>query len=1058
MLRAWSSVVGRTRGEMIPEYRDVFGLPERYSQKTRFFTIAHDDATRRKHSQKLPNQFTSVDNPDGTTSLRYDPLPYQQTKSGPKIAKKNKDRKKSCEEFEFLLETIGFLYGKEAVAEMLNDAKEFDAERWKEGKVRVCNVMVDQASWEMVAWQVGNDLIHLIFAEAEAHRDSNSAEPKSAIMYRIAKALRSFMRGPKGKRANLGVMRDTRLRMLARARDPTKPPPKWKYMQEAMREAEEFGGPSDLISILEFSLPLQSSVDKRWFRTRYVALFLRKYKWRLALILSNMSVDDLDAPQNAGVVRETDEAHLDLGDLSSDEEEDSKVTGDHVYFLKVLEPVLHNSMPIDAAIAFSEVSHDRYAMLQTFSQQPLGKVMGKELAKRATIWWGKQYDQFSLTPSTKEINTRRAVMRWAQNRKIIANCCVVGGKYGKYGIREMMDGLRKHVNFAVFQAADPQFGYWETRVYNQSPRFPIDHQGQFPMKHHVENLSFKPGALAKSMAELHDLRLGKQMQEVVAGSLACRPLNENEAEKPHKERFSNNDRRCKLEGTNYSMQRDRLREGLNHDRYTPPDLCPKEYSTPIDAVETAIEEASHGNIEYLQSHVRSKQPETGAELRTAMRWWKSCIAGHHTVADLPEYIGLKNRFKTAASSRNADGLGKRGAEFICRLEYPTGTLPFDVARAVSRRLAEEQAIQFRLAEEHQVLLQSPQADGSVYQVIHNDEGLLQMLFLERKSKLELQEPMGIDAVYMVEDDESDPAAFFVYPPEDRTKVKCGLLVQYDAFVSAAQLTSSQARKSLVFKLADEVGNDFDDSVSAIFTTLSTPHRLAVLNTYIKKGAPQVSAADYESLSPEKQVLLYNLVRENPEKTQAYLQTIKKSRDLEVGQISEKLAGLKEKAAKKRKTDKDVPGLEYEMKDSPRKNRDEGGGRQSAAFTADVYHNKEQIAEIRSHRVEGGEKSRRLKFTWLGNAPETCSRTMSRKWMSNSDPMVVVKQFLPYVMDELLCGESEIEIRVTKETEGASSASGYTLRVETQSEELFCSAVVLVDMNPPRKTPAGPPSC
>eukprot|EP00392_Amoebophrya_sp_AT5.2_P006321 g6332.t1 len=991
MLRQWSSIVARTRGENVETYRDVFQIPD--NGKTRFWTIAHDDATRRKHSQKLPNHFTSKLNPDGTSSLRYDPLPYQQTKSGPKRQGKNdKNRKHSKEEMGFLMETIGFLYGPEVLAEMLLDAKEFNEERWLNKKTRVVNLMVDQASWEMCCWQVGNELLYLVFAEAEAHRDSNSAEPKSEIMFRLARAVRSFMRGPKGKRANLGWLRDTRLRMLARARDESKPTPKWKWMQQAMREAEDNGDPSDLISILSVSLPLQSSVDKRWFRTRYVALFMKKYKYRLALILEHMNLEDLEKNTRVdGIPAETDEDYLDLPDLSSDEEGDSQATGDHKWLLQRMEPILKSDTPIDAAIAFSEQAHERYKILQSFAQLKPGDPMPEDLAEKATKWHGKLHRPGDPAPETNVINKNRALSRWFQNRKLIADCCAVGGKFGSYGVVEMMDSLRKHINFAVFQAADPQFGYWEARIYKQKPGFAIDHAWNSTMKECLNDLAFKAGALANHMAELHDRRLAAPMREVVEGCLAVRPLNENETEKPHKERFSNNDRRCKLEGTNFSMQRDRLRGALHHDRYVAPDSVPCETATDIDKVEDVedvLEETDRGGLSYMQRNVKQNEPRSGGQLRSSMNYGKTCFHQHRSVVNLPECQSLADRYKKAASSRNADGLGKRGAEFIARLEYK-GSLSWKCARSISKRISQEQAISFRLNQGIPVLMLPAGNSRDVFQVIHNDDGALAMLKLSRTSTGELQLlPWPLGGGPVADAAIEGPGSFFVYPSEEETQVKCGLLLDYDLLQSACSMTVSHVRKTVVFKAGDEVVLDWDDNVASIFPTLSGAHRLEVVNGYAKDagGADRISEDDFAFMSEQKQVALFNFLRQDPTKMRAYVNAIKLNREKELGAAGGKVSQLVAQAAKKRKTDKDGPNAPYEMQGSPRKPRDEDGGRQAASFTADVLNQKEKVCEIRSHRVGGGDSCCRLKLTWIDHDPETCARTMSRKWMTNTDPL------------------------------------------------------------------------
>eukprot|EP00392_Amoebophrya_sp_AT5.2_P013108 g13219.t1 len=1021
MLRQWSSIVARTRGETISDYKDLFGIPG--DEKAMFWTIAHDDATRRKHSQKLPNHFTAKLQEDGSMSLRYDPLPYQQTKSGPKKGKKDKDRKKSKEETQFLFEAVGFLYGSEVVAEMLLDAKEFDVERWKKQEARVFSVMVDQASWEMCCWQVGSELLHMVFAEAEAHRDSNSAEPKSKIMLNIARAIRSFMRGPKGKRANLGAMRDTRLRMLARAKDSSKPVPKWKWMREAMKEAEDRGDLSDLVSVLDLALPMQSSVDKRWLRTRCVSLFLKKYRLRLAFILEHMSIADMEAnTRAAGEAAGTDEDHLDLPDLSSDEEGDSQVTGDHVYLLKCLEPILKSTLPMDAAIAFSNEAHERYALLQSFQQLTPGKPMSADLAKRASKWLGQQYAEGSPVPETNVINRRRAITRWLQNRKLIADCCVVGGKFASYGITEMMDSLRKHVNFAAFQAADPQFGYWETRIFNQRPGFPIAHRWAAPLSTYVKSLSYKPGALAKHMAELHDQRLLEPMQRVVEGSLNCRPLNENETEKPHTERLSNNDRRCKVDGANYSTQRDRLRDGLRHDRYVKPDDVPHEYTTGIDRLETIMEETNHGSLDYMQSCARQSQPMSGAQLRNTMKHWKTCFDNHHSVADLPEYKGLGDRFKNAAPSRNADRLGQRGAEFLARLEF-RGPLSFECARALSRRISDEQATSYRLDNGFPVLVLSTIQKDTPYQIIHDDSGILQMLKLDRATCQELLQTPG-SAQLAADPLIVESGSYFNYPREEDTEVKCGLLCDYELLQSGAKVATSATRRSVIFRVDDEAVLDFDDNTASVYPALSSAHKLEILSGYLKdhsSSSRRVSKAELDFLQDDKQAALFNMIRQDANKVDKCLNIIKENREKEIGVIVEKVSKLREEAAKKRKTDKDQPNLQYEMKDSPRKPRDEDGGRMAAAFTADVLHKGVPVCEIRSHRVGGGEQACRLKLMWNDHDPETCARTMSRKWLTNTDPLPVAREFLSYIVDELGCSMEQLEIRVTKTNGDAGSS-------------------------------------
>lgn len=180
------------------------------------------------------------------TVLNWFPLPVQRTRCKDKC--KNApgwtDRAKTAQEAQVVYETIGACFGLKRLQRMeqYGVASDIDLMAWKEGKVPVVQVLLDQASYEMAAWQNLNQKIPLIYQEAIAHRGSNTCASVNTGMRLIGRAIRSFMRGPKSKRGNLGQMHETRENMLKEATDPTAPPPTWKWLAEAMQEQERFYG------------------------------------------------------------------------------------------------------------------------------------------------------------------------------------------------------------------------------------------------------------------------------------------------------------------------------------------------------------------------------------------------------------------------------------------------------------------------------------------------------------------------------------------------------------------------------------------------------------------------------------------------------------------------------------------------------------------------------------------------------------------------------------------------------------------------------------------------
>lgn len=165
-----------------------------------------------------------------------------------------KNKKKSRQCGEFLLDFIGGTFGKEFLEQLIRDAAEKDMDRWANNRCHVIAVLVDQASWEMKSWQVMTACIALIYMPGLPHRWTNWSMRKRTRMTKLSRAIRSFMRGPKGKRASMGMMNDTKTRMLEEARDPLRPQPNWPYKDLAIQEARKQGLPCTLVDILKRSI------------------------------------------------------------------------------------------------------------------------------------------------------------------------------------------------------------------------------------------------------------------------------------------------------------------------------------------------------------------------------------------------------------------------------------------------------------------------------------------------------------------------------------------------------------------------------------------------------------------------------------------------------------------------------------------------------------------------------------------------------------------------------------------------------------------------------------
>eukprot|EP00392_Amoebophrya_sp_AT5.2_P002687 g2692.t1 len=986
-----------------PRIKEVFGIEN--VRPVTAFTIGHDDATRRKANMKVCNVFAegwiNDDPEDYDTTLHWSPLPVQKIPVRLKQKTDLKARTKTASEGRFVLDTIGARFGKNFMAKMFAAAvnSDVDTTPWKNLDVPVCQLLVDQASYEMACWQLLSPKLPLVYFEAAAHRGSNTASSKKTKMRVLGQQIRSYMRGPKGKRANLGELKDTKDEMLNEIRDPRNPPPKWEYLNEAMAEfCNARDGIWTVEDVLEAPIGLQSSVNMRWWKCYYVAKFMKKNKYRLAMILKKQrKISPEEAAAAAARVQALEEGDLDLGGVSSDEEEDRQLIGNAESLLKAMEPLLQSTVYEDATIAFAEEGHDYINLLQNLSALPVGSVMPLDVAERFEKWTGASLGANPLVPAVKKVQIRLGQARWYINRKLIHANMKSSASFGVVGIEESTLHMQDEVSFALFQVADPNLGLWETLCVTGKAKF--DLRSQCPsLVQLMQSLGFAPGSFAMAMATLYDEGDKDTIRKYILLLYGSRPYFELEQETCHKERWSNNDRRCRVGGSNFSMQRDRTLLALQHKVYEVPaqSMNIKYYLAPGRIVDTAHELQGyepHQVRSFLEADCRGW---TTSEVRNIVTNSATYLSEHRDAESL-DYTLLPTYVANGPASRSAEDVGFRAAEVIVKMKLWNPPM-WPLAESMSEKIAAELKIPARLDAGVPVLAWDPRVLRTV-KVIKCDKGLLQITYLAFVYREVRAAPSGSSssssAAAPVQNRVARMKSTFAYPTkEEKVEVSAAWASELDWFLSACKYMTRSSAKVGRFVLDSDLAIEARDLGGNLAPKLSTAHKLLWLDSQRPRNGPKFTRQDLDSMTITTQA---TLIRKISDDNSCYesLHRLIRQKQLQAQQIAcLDVDEFVPPAPKKKKNDENKAQKPTSpKKDSPRKDREEGG-RQAAMWVAAVnLKGCGRIATIKSHRTTTGSGMPRLKLTYDRDyVAKVGTQTMSKQWGKGEKPIQIVEEF------------------------------------------------------------------
>eukprot|EP00392_Amoebophrya_sp_AT5.2_P014884 g15061.t1 len=1007
--RHFCTNVARMRSITDPVMKEVFGFE--HVPTNVVHTIGSDDGTKRKHGMKAVNLWNACSDdraPDGH-GLEFFAVPIQQEVTHAKGKDDQKLKKKSRSCGEFLLDFIGGTFGKDFLLTLIADAAELDMENWVHNRCHVIAVLVDQASWEMKNWQVMTACFALIYMPGLPHRWTNWNMRKRTRMTRLSRAIRSLMRGPKGKRANMGLLHDTKTRMLKYVQDPSTPAPTWKWKDLAIQEARKQNLPCSLQEILSRRIALQSSVDKRWWRDWYTARFLRKGRFNLAMVAGQMSLTTVqDVAQNRLELLPVEEGDEDLGEVSSDDDDDAACTGDHVYMLSCLEPFLENDKLLDLVDELGGITHEVGAIFEHLQALAPGSPMSKELAEGLQKWTKKRHVPGHPCPSVFCVKLQLAQAKWFMSRKFLLNTMTTAGKHGKVGIQECLDQLQSETNFALFELMDPNLGLWETLRLTSVAKYSFVHRNPLPLVEILRSLSYEEGVFASRMASLHDAGEVNSLKAYLKDFYMSSPYTEKEQETCHKERFSNNDRRCKVAGTNFSMQRDRLSQAVQHPAYVAPredDAKLHVVLNPNQATEAVQDHAQHGDIRYARSIVHGMSLRDISRVREVMRELKSWYLDHPNAnCDLRKELVTK--FPQSAPARNADALGFRAAELIVRLELEHPD-QFESLQALSMSQADQMKIPQRLAAGETVILSSQtNADVDVY-VTAQDRGIFIGQLLRRVAN-----PARPDFTVQMEIQHFGSSGECLGFPETEQGVHivCGLFIDWDHYLSRVRITTNDVRQQVVFKQGHLATTDSDHEIRKYFPAQAPEIQLSLMNERrISPGLDEreTTMEEFLYMGYGDRVDIFNKLVTRELSWNKLIGCIEYRRTRELGFIAEAAFDFKP-PEKKRKLNN---GAEAPARDSVERKEREEAGRYAARFVAEISWNDKIVAKMASHRANKGKAAEKLKMTFHDHAPTSMGQTCTRKWLQNVDPEAETKKtFFPLLAAEFDCTGDDLALK------------------------------------------------
>eukprot|EP00392_Amoebophrya_sp_AT5.2_P012729 g12836.t1 len=979
-LRHWSNTICRLRSQEDDRYQEVLGFTA--PRPVTVFSLAHDDATRRKFNHKVFNVFTEDCHPldPSDTVLLYSIPPVQRIPYKAKGTGAANERKKTLSEMQFVYDATGASFGKQTLQTMDNYSRtqDIDAAAWVSHKVMVCQLLVDQASWEMACWQILAGLLPLVYVPAQMHRASNAGHSKNTGIAELASHVRSFMRGPKSKRKNLGDMHDTRMQMLERVRDPNKPYTNWRWQDEAEQEAaREAGAAVPLKTILEKRIDLQSSAERRWWRPRFLALFMRKRKLRLAMYLSQQqNPADLDVNRAA-------ESHLDAHDLelfaelSSDEEADQLVPGNAESFLRALAPFLRSDVYENCTIALTDEGFDFTHLLENITH------------------------------------------RYRNTQTLLAHTVKTMGEYGTVGLEDGMDQLTQELSFAFFEHADPQMGFFESLLLRRQPsRLPISIKEEGSLFKLFQHLSYEPGVPARAWATLYDARECGAIRWYLLESYGSRMHSEIETETCHRERWSNNDRRCRVSGSNFSLQRDRIALGKKHKRHPTTAPANFQYNMSPDEIRDTLDQYPARNVEEIRDTLRCNQATDVADARSRI------LAASHWVEDHPNGSCFTRAFcpgkvLQAPPSYMANQLGFRGAELMATLQSVGSKVgkgeELQMTRDLSMKAVAEMKIDARLEKGIPVLCYYPIMKTSI-RVLSAKEGALQCLPLERVPE---DAGLGLDGEPLLDDAGVPvppvPPHTFAFP-EDRDDLHpiAAWAIDVDHYTAKTSESTNDVRKRLRMTLENEAVVDTEDILYMLCPKLPPAQRHLVVSWMVEVQDKKISKEDWSYLSLQEQVRFYRKLI---------------ARQLDFGPLQKKLreARLKEEgfdgeglfeveiSAKRQKLAEEVAAKqkeESEQEARERKKREEAG-RMKASFVASIVVDGVDRCKIASHRVNKGKDRDRLKLTWIDYVATSATQSMSRQWALTSDPRKLCEEFFSTVAGELSVEVGQLVLEVWK---------------------------------------------
>ncbi|CAD7931803.1 unnamed protein product, partial [Amoebophrya sp. A120] len=269
------------------------------------------------------------------------------------------------------------------------------------------------------------------------HRDSNTAKSKYTGIEKIRRAIKALMRGPFGKRTNMGDLFDARVRLLEKMLNALENMPDNPFLQKAfmeycMQEAKAGRSTHNLtmIDMLKERLPIQGGVDTRWCGDLYTALLLDQWKWRLLMYLYEVRPLVVNANAQAAL-------HPDADDdgLESDEEDDAYFGSDPRELQRLIQTELKPGMTT-CVIEMSEFGHSKCKMLMNLVKIGPGEPLPQDVAERMTDVLLHPFTTGSPAPTCELIQIKQAQAKYAIAKRALHCIQQASGRHGKVGILE----------------------------------------------------------------------------------------------------------------------------------------------------------------------------------------------------------------------------------------------------------------------------------------------------------------------------------------------------------------------------------------------------------------------------------------------------------------------------------------------------------------------------------------------------------------------------------------------------------------------------------------------